>query len=148
MPVVDKPLIQYAVEEAIEAGITELVFITGRSKRSIKDHFDKAFELESERQANDKLQLLNVVRNVVPSHVKCVYIRQHEAKGLRHAVGCPQSVIGDEPFAVLLTDDLMHTLPGTLGVTAQMVNVFNREKCSVLVTQAVTREATKSCGIV
>lgn len=101
MPVVDKPLIQYAVEEAIEAGITELVFISGRSKRSIEDHFDKAFELETELQAKSKLQLLEVVRNVVPSHVNCVYIRQHEAKGLGHAVGCAQSVIGNEPFAVL-----------------------------------------------
>lgn len=148
MPVVDKPLIQYAVEEAIEAGITELVFITGRSKRSIEDHFDKAFELETELQAKGKMQLLEVVRNVLPSHVNCVYIRQHEAKGLGHAVGCAQSVIGDEPFAVLLADDLMHTLPGTPGVTAQMVNIFNREKCSVLATQAVPREATKSYGIV
>lgn len=94
------------------------------------------------------MQLLEVVHNLVPSHVNCVYIRQHEAKGLGHAVGCARSVIGDEPFAVLLADDLMHTLHGAPVVTAQMVNIFNREKCSVLATQAVPREATKSYGIV
>ena len=109
--VVDKPLIQYAAEEAIAAGITELIFVTGRSKRSIEDHFDKSYELEEELEAKNKVELLNIVRKVKPSHVNCVYVRQPEALGLGHAVNCGKSLIGDEPFAVILADDLLDNSP-------------------------------------
>jgi len=148
MPVVDKPLIQYAVEEAIEAGITELVFITGRSKRAIEDHFDKAGELEIELEKRGKHELLQMVRNIIPSHVNCIYIRQMEPLGLGHAVLCAQPVVGDEPFAVLLADDLMAVDSGVKSVTAQMVDVFQRERASVLAVQEVPRADTKSYGIV
>lgn len=148
MPVVDKPLIQYAVEEALEAGITEMVFITGRSKRAIEDHFDKAYELEAELEARGKKALLEVVRDVVPSHINCIYIRQTEPLGLGHAVLCAEPVVGAEPFAVLLADDLMDVEQGTASVTHQMVQVFEREHASVLAVQEVPREDTKSYGIV
>ena len=104
---VDKPLIQYAVEEAAAAGITDMIFITGRSKRAIEDHFDKAYELESELEAKNKHALLDVVRSVAPSSINCIYIRQPEALGLGHAVLCAEPVVGDEPFAILLAVDLM-----------------------------------------
>ena len=107
LPIVDKPLIQYAVEEAAAAGITEMVFITGRSKRAIEDHFDKAYELEAELEAKGKDALLEVVRSVSPPTISCIYIRQPEALGLGHAVLCARPVVGDEPFAVILADDLM-----------------------------------------
>lgn len=148
MPVVDKPLIQYAVEEALQAGITEMVFITGRSKRAIEDHFDKAYELEAELEARGKKALLELVRNIVPSHVNCIYIRQQEPLGLGHAVLCSEPVVGDEPFAVLLADDLMDTDQGVSSVTHQMVKLFDREHASVLAVQEVPREDTKSYGIV
>jgi UTP--glucose-1-phosphate uridylyltransferase len=148
MPVVDKPLIQYAVEEALQAGITELVFITGRSKRSIEDHFDKAYELEAELAARGKNELLELLRGIMPSHAKCIYIRQQEPLGLGHAVLCAEPVIGEEPFAVLLADDLMDVAPGVCSVTHQMVKVFEREHASVLAVQEVPRSETKSYGIV
>ena len=102
LPVVDKPLIQYAVEEAYEAGIRHMIFVTGRSKRSIEDHFDRSFELEHELEAKHKTELLNLVRNIKPAHVNCVYVRQPEALGLGHAVNCAASLVGNEPFAVVL----------------------------------------------
>lgn len=156
MPVVDKPLIQYAVEEAVAAGITEMIFITGRGKRAIEDHFDKAYELEAELAARNKTQLLELVQNIVPKNVNCVFIRQNEALGLGHAVLCAASVVGDEPFAVLLADDLMDNGIGSNGnnahqastVMKQMVEVFERERASVLAVQNVAREETKSYGIV
>ena len=148
MPVVDKPLIQYAVEEALEAGLTELVFITGRSKRAIEDHFDKAYELEAELQARGKTAMLELVKNIVPSHVNCIYIRQMEPLGLGHAVLCAEPVVGTEPFAVLLADDLMDVDKGTPSVTHQMVKVYEHEHASVLAVQEVPREETKSYGIV
>jgi UTP--glucose-1-phosphate uridylyltransferase len=148
MPVVDKPLIQYAVEEALQAGITEMVFITGRSKRAIEDHFDKAYELEAELEARGKTDLLQIVQNVVPSHVNCIYIRQTEPLGLGHAVLCARPVVGDEPFAVLLADDLMDVDQGTPSVTAQMVALFEKEHASVLAVQEVPNAETKSYGIV
>lgn len=148
MPVVDKPLIQYAVEEAVEAGITEMIFITGRSKRAIEDHFDKAYELEAELAARDKKALLEVVQKVVPSHINCIYIRQAEALGLGHAVLCARSVVGDEPFAVLLADDLMWSSPEDGSITAQMVEVYRQERASVLAVQEVPRELTRQYGIV
>ncbi len=145
LPVVDKPLIQYAVEEAVAAGITELVFITGRSKRAIEDHFDKAFEVESELTTRGKHAMLAMVRDVVPRHVKCIYVRQQEALGLGHAVLCAQPVIGDQPFAVILADDLIDSKP---PVMKQMVDVYRRERCSLLGVQKVARGETRQYGII
>ena len=147
LPIVDKPLIQYAVEEAVSAGVTDLIFITGRTKRSIEDHFDKAYELETELAARGKTEMLEVVRNTVPSHVNCIYIRQAEALGLGHAVLCAAPVIGDEPFAVMLADDLLDN-PDGAPVLKQMVDVYNYHRCSVLGTMNVPREATRQYGIV
>src|SRR5690606_4108315 len=148
LPVVDKPLIQYAVEEAVAAGITELIFITGRTKRAIEDHFDKAYELETELEARGKKELLELVRNTVPSNVNCIYIRQAEALGLGHAVLCASHVIDDdEAFAVMLADDLLDN-PGGKPVMQQMVEVYNYHRCSVLGTMSVPREHTRQYGIV
>lgn len=147
MPIVDKPLIQYAVEEAVAAGMTDLVFITGRSKRAIEDHFDKAYELETELEMRGKADLLKIVRDTVPSHVNCIYIRQPEALGLGHAVLCAASVVGDEPFAVLLADDLLDSL-GESPVMRQMSEVYNYHRCSVLGVMNVPREQTRQYGIV
>ena len=148
LPVVDKPLIQYAVEEAAAAGITEMIFITGRGKRSIEDHFDKAYELESELQARGKKALLEAVKDTVPSGINCVYIRQAEPLGLGHAVLCARQVVGNEPFAILLADDLMQ--PGADGVPVlrQMVELHARQHASILAVQEVRREETSSYGIV
>lgn len=145
LTVVDKPLIQYAVEEAVAAGIKDLIFVTGRSKRAIEDHFDKASELEAELEKKGKQDLLDLVRNIIPKDVNCIYIRQPEALGLGHAVLCAKPVIGDEPFAVLLADDL---LDGTTPVMQQMVDRYDYYHCSVLAVQEVPREDTKSYGIV
>jgi UTP--glucose-1-phosphate uridylyltransferase len=145
LPVVDKPLIQYAVEEAIAAGITDLVFITGRHKRAIEDHFDKAYELEATLASQGKNDLLRIVQEVVPKHVNCIYIRQAEPLGLGHAVLCARPVVQDEPFAVILADDL---LDGKPPVMKQMVEVFNQHECSILGVQEVPRAETKQYGIV
>jgi len=145
LPVVDKPLIQYAVEEAVAAGITELVFITGRSKRAIEDHFDTAFEVESELKTRGKHEMLAMVRDVVPRHVKCIYVRQQQALGLGHAVLCAQPVVGDNPFAVILADDLIDAKP---AVMKQMVDVYRNERCSVLGVQTVARADTAQYGII
>ncbi len=145
LPIVDKPLIQYAVEEAVAAGITDMVFVTGRSKRAIEDHFDKAYELESELEARGKNEMLEFVRNMIPKNINCIYIRQAEALGLGHAVLCAKPVIGDEPFAVLLADDL---LVGTPAVMKQMTDTYDYYRCSVLGVQDVPRADTKSYGIV
>ncbi|WP_081686725.1 UTP--glucose-1-phosphate uridylyltransferase GalU [Chitinilyticum litopenaei] len=143
MPVVDKPLIQYAVEEALAAGITEMVFITGRNKRSIEDHFDKAYELENELEAKGKDKLLEILRGIIPKSVTCIYIRQPEALGLGHAVLCAKPVVGDEPFAVILADDLIDG-----PEMKYMVDVFNDTHCSVLGVEQVAKEETGSYGIV
>jgi UTP--glucose-1-phosphate uridylyltransferase len=148
LPIVDKPLIQYAVEEAVAAGITEMIFITGRNKRAIEDHFDKAYELESELEQAGKQALLDVVRSVIPKHISCIYIRQSEPLGLGHAVLCARPVIGDEPFAVLLADDFMDTAPGQKPVLAQMTDLYGYERCSVLAVQDVPRAHTRQYGIV
>lgn len=148
LSVVDKPLIQYAVEEAVEAGITEMVFITGRNKRAIEDHFDTAYELETELESAGKHALLELVRNVIPSNINCIYIRQPSALGLGHAVLCARPVIGDEPFAVLLADDLMDVRPGQKSVTAQMADLYAQEGGSIVAVQDVLREFTKQYGIV
>lgn len=148
LPVVDKPLIQYAVEEAVEAGITEMVFITGRNKRAIEDHFDTAYELETELESAGKHALLELVQNVIPKNINCIYIRQPAALGLGHAVLCARPVIGDEPFAVLLADDLMDPDPGFPSVIAQMTRLYQEEGASIIAVQDVPREFTKQYGIV
>jgi UTP--glucose-1-phosphate uridylyltransferase len=148
LPVVDKPLIQYAVEEAVEAGITEMVFITGRNKRAIEDHFDTAYELESELESAGKHALLELVQNVIPKNINCIYIRQPAALGLGHAVLCARPVIGDEPFAVLLADDLMDPDPGSPSVIAQMMHRYQEEGASIIAVQDVPREFTNQYGIV
>ncbi len=145
MPIVDKPLIQYAVEEAVAAGITDMVFITGRNKRAIEDHFDKAYELEAELEMRGKNELLRIVREVTPTHINCIYIRQAEPLGLGHAVLCAKPVVQDEPFAVILADDL---IDGEPPIIKQMVDVFNRHQCSILGVQDVPREQTRQYGIV
>lgn len=148
LPIVDKPLIQYAVEEAVAAGITDMIFITGRTKRSIEDHFDKAYELETELEARGKKELLEIVKKTVPKGVNCIYIRQAEALGLGHAVLCASAVVGeDEAFAVILADDLLDN-HGSQSVMQQMVGVYNYHRCSVLGTMNVPREETRQYGIV
>ncbi len=148
LPIVDKPLIQYAVEEAVAAGVTEMIFITGRNKRAIEDHFDKAYELEALLEANGKTQLLDLVQSVIPKHVNCIYIRQSEALGLGHAVLCARPVVGDEPFAVMLADDFMDAGPGGAPVLAQMTAINDIEQCSILAVQDVAPEHTRQYGIV
>jgi UTP--glucose-1-phosphate uridylyltransferase len=148
LPVVDKPLIQYAVEEAAAAGITEMVFITGRSKRAIEDHFDKAYELEAELAAKNKTALLEVVRSVAPPSINCIYIRQPEALGLGHAVLCARPAVGHEPFAVILADDLMDSGPNGRSVVAQMVDLYEEHGASVIAVEDVPPEDTKKYGIV
>jgi UTP--glucose-1-phosphate uridylyltransferase len=145
LPIVDKPLIQYAVEEAMSAGITEMIFITGRGKRAIEDHFDKAYEMEAELEARGKTALLELVRGIIPKHVNCVYIRQVETLGLGHAVMCAANVIGNHPFAVILADDLIDASP---SATQQMVDLFEHRHCSILGVQTVPRAETSSYGIV
>ena len=145
LPIVDKPLIQYAVEEAVEAGCTEMVFITGRNKRSIEDHFDKAYELETELELRQKDKLLAHVRDILPSNITCMYIRQTEALGLGHAVLCAQAAVGNEPFAVILADDLIDTPKGALK---QMVDVYNQSGNSILGVETVDPSQTGSYGIV
>ena len=146
LPVVDKPLIQYAVEEAVEAGIEQLIFVTGRNKRSIPDHFDKAYELESELEAKGKDKLLELVRNIVPDNVSCIYIRQSESLGLGHAVLCAKPVVGDEPFSVILADDLIDN--DEIGCVKQMVQSYENNGSSVLAVQQVAASETDKYGIV
>lgn len=145
LPVVDKPLIQYAVEEAYAAGIRHMIFVTGRTKRSIEDHFDTAYELENELELAGKTALLKVARSIAPDDMICSYVRQPRALGLGHAVLCAKELVGQEPFAVLLADDLMVGQP---SVTAQMVEQFMQRKTSILAVQDVLREHTKRYGIV
>jgi len=145
LPVVDKPLIQYAVEEAVAAGITEMIFVTGRSKRAIEDHFDKAYELEAELAAKGKNKLLKEVRSILPEGVMCVYVRQAEALGLGHAVLCARHLVGNEPFAVILADDL---IDAKVPVMKQMADLYAERGASILAVQNVEREDTASYGIV
>ncbi len=145
LPIVDKPLIQYAVEEAAAAGITEMIFVTGRNKRAIEDHFDKAYELETELERKRKDALLGMVRSVLPEGARCIYIRQAEPLGLGHAVLCAQPVVGDDAFAVILADDLMDSQPPAM---ARMAQVFSREGASLLGVEEVPRDQTQSYGIV
>ena len=145
LPIVDKPLIQYAVEEAVAAGCTEIVFVTGRSKRSIEDHFDKAYELETELQLRHKEKLLDQVQSILPAGITCMYIRQAEALGLGHAVLCAQAAVGSEPFAVVLADDLIDAPRGALS---QMIEIYNQTGSSVLGVETVDPEQTASYGII
>ena len=145
LPVVDKPLIQYAVEEAYAAGIRHMIFVTGRNKRAIEDHFDTAYELENELQAANKGALLTVLRSIVPDDMLMSYVRQPRSLGLGHAVLCAEHLVGDEPFAVLLADDLM---VGTPPIMAQMVAHFEALKQSVIAVQEVPAEHTRRYGIV
>jgi UTP--glucose-1-phosphate uridylyltransferase len=145
LPIVDKPLIQYAVEEAMAAGITELIFVTGRSKRAIEDHFDTSREIEAELEARGEDKLLDVVRNIKPGHVDFFYVRQPAARGLGHAVLCAERLVADNPFAVILADDL---LDGNVPVIKQMIEVFNHYQSSVVGVEALAREDTRSYGVV
>ena len=145
LPVVDKPLIQYAVEEAYAAGIRQMIFVTGRNKRAIPDHFDTAYELEAELEAAGKSELLEMVHSIKPDDMECVYIRQSKALGLGHAVLCAQCVVVNEPFAVLLADDLMVGKPPILK---QMVDQFEEWRASIVAVQEVPAEHTRRYGIV
>jgi UTP--glucose-1-phosphate uridylyltransferase len=145
LPIVDKPLIQYAVEEAAAAGITDMIFITGRNKRAIEDHFDKAYELETELAARNKSELLEAVQAAVPRGINCIYIRQAEALGLGHAVLCAAPVVGDEPFAIVLADDL---IDAEVPVMRQMVDVAGREGASAIGVMHVPAAEIGSWGIV
>jgi UTP--glucose-1-phosphate uridylyltransferase len=145
MPIVDKPLIQYAVEEAFAAGIRDMVFITGRNKRAIEDHFDKAYELEAELAMRGKEDLLKIVRQVSPAGINCIFIRQAEPLGLGHAVLCARPVVQEEPFAVLLADDL---IDGESPIMKEMVEIYHQHYCSILGVQNVPREQTGQYGIV
>jgi UTP--glucose-1-phosphate uridylyltransferase len=145
LPIVDKPLIQYAVEEAYAAGIREMIFVTGRHKRAIEDHFDTAFELEHALELAQKEDLLSLVQAIKPDDMQCVYIRQARPLGLGHAVLCAEPLIGQEPFAVVLADDLM---VGRTPILAQMVEAYEQVRASILAVQDVPREHTKRYGIV
>ncbi len=145
LPIVDKPLIQYAVEEAMDAGITDIIFVSSRTKRTVEDHFDKAYELETELAARGKHRDLELVQSIRPAGVNFIYIRQAEALGLGHAVLCAKPVVGNEPFAVILADDLIDGSPTAMK---QMVDQYDFYQCSVLGVQQVAPDETASYGIV
>lgn len=145
LPIVDKPLIQFAAEEAVAAGITELIFVTGRGKRAIEDHFDKAYELEAELTMRNKTQMLEEVRNILPPGITCAFVRQPEALGLGHAILCAAPLVGDEPFAILLADDL---IDGEVSVLKQMVSAYGETGHSVLAVHEVPLQDTRQYGIV
>ena len=146
LPIVDKPLIQYAVEEAIAAGITHLVFVTGHTKKAIEDHFDRSAELEAALEAQGKTELLARVREILPSHVSCLYVRQPAPLGLGHAVLCARPAVGDEPFAILLPDDLIDCRGP--GCTEQMMRRFESTGHGLVAVQPVPRDETGRYGIV
>lgn len=146
LPIVDKPLIQYAVEEAIAAGITEMIFVTSSSKRAIEDHFDTNFELEANLARTGKQQLLNIVKQILPKGIHCAYVRQSEALGLGHAVLCAKSLINGEPFAVLLADDLIDG--GKQPCLKQMVDIYQQTRSSVVAVQQIPEAETDKYGIV
>ena len=151
LPVVDKPLIQYAVEEAYAAGVREMIFVTGRHKRAIEDHFDTAYELEAELEQANKKALLDLVHSIKPDDMDCVYVRQPRALGLGHAVLCAERLVGDEPFAVLLADDLMlgrDQASGGPTVLQQMVRAYEQHQGSILAVQDVPRAETRRYGVV
>jgi len=147
LPIIDKPLIQYAVDEAVEAGCDTLVFITNRYKHAVADYFDKAYELEQKLERAGKLEQLDLIRNVLPSHVRAVFVTQAEALGLGHAVLCAKAIVGDQPFAVLLPDDLIWNKGGA-GALKQMADAAEATGASMIAVQDVPREQTSSYGIV
>jgi len=147
LPIVDKPLIQYAVEEAICAGITELIFVTSSSKRAIEDHFDSNYELEHRLLSQGDLAALEQVQTIVPSGVHCVYVRQPHALGLGHAVLCAKQVVGDSPFAVLLADDLIET-PSQVSCLQQMLKLYHKTQASVVAVQEIRREDSEKYGVI
>ena len=147
LPIIDKPLIQYAVDEAVEAGCDTLVFITNRYKHAVADYFDKAYELEQKLERAGKLEQLDLIRNVLPPHVRAVFVTQAEALGLGHAVLCAKAIVGDQPFAVLLPDDLIWNKGGT-GALKQMADAAETTGASMIAVQDVPREQTGSYGIV
>ena len=147
LPIVDKPLIQFAVEEAISAGMTQLIFVTSSSKRAIEDHFDTNYELESKLEERGQDHLLSMVRNIIPKGVACIYIRQHEPLGLGHAVYCAKSIVGNEPFAVLLADDLIDEQDAPNSLT-KMVKLYQQTKSSVIAIEKVVAEDVSKYGIV
>jgi UTP--glucose-1-phosphate uridylyltransferase len=148
LPVVDRPLIQYAVEEAYAAGIRHMIFVTGRNKRAIEDHFDTAYELETELETSGKHELLALVRSLSPDDMDCAYVRQPRSLGLGHAVLCAQPLVGNEPFAVLLADDLMTGEGDGPGVLTQMVTAFGQLQTSLLAVQEVPADHVRRYGIV
>lgn len=146
MPIVDKPLIQYAVEDALAAGITELIFVTSSSKRAIEDHFDSNFELESNLLERGKQDLLNIVQGILPPGVSCAYIRQKSPQGLGHAVLCAKQLLSNEPFAVLLADDLIDG--GKQSCLQQMLDVFHQTQTSVVAVEKISKEDTQKYGVI
>ncbi|MCK5718890.1 MAG: UTP--glucose-1-phosphate uridylyltransferase GalU [Thiomargarita sp.] len=146
LPIVDKPLIQYAAEEAIEAGIEQLIFVTSNSKRSIEDHFDKNQELENELERRGKYDLLDLTKHIVPNGVSCIYIRQQEQLGLGHAVLCARPIVGNEPFAVILADDLIDGKESSC--LTQMLNIYEKQQCSIIAVENVEQEETCKYGII
>lgn len=146
MPIVDKPLIQYAVEEAIAAGITDLIFVTSSSKRAIEDHFDSNYELESRLEERGKLALLSIVREILPQGVSCSYVRQPHQLGLGDAVRCAKAIVGHEPFAVLLADDLIDARQH--NCLANMIKLYQQTQSSVIAAQMVSQEDTEKYGII
>jgi UTP--glucose-1-phosphate uridylyltransferase len=145
LTVVDKPVIQYVVEEAYASGIRHMVFVTGRTKRAIEDHFDLNFELENELEAKSKKELLDVVRRIKPDDMSCFFVRQEKPLGLGHAVGCAREIIGKEPFAVLLPDDLM---VNDIPVTRQLIDIYEKNNTSVIGVQEVPQDHVERYGIV
>jgi len=145
LPIVDKPLIQYAVEEAIEAGIEELIFVTGKGKTALEDHFDRSFELENTLAEKQKYDLLNEIANILPTNIRVTYTRQGEALGLGHAVGCAATLVGDEPFAVLLADDVFF---GEKGCLKQMIEAYEKVGGNLIAAMEVPREHTSRYGII
>jgi len=146
LPIVDKPLIQYAVEEAVAAGITEMIFVTSYGKRAIEDHFDSNFELETKLSQRGKYDVLEIVKNILPKGISCSYVRQHEALGLGHAVLCARHIVGNEPFAVVLADDLIDGNSSTC--LEQMVATFQTNPTSTIAVQQVTMSEVHKYGIV
>ena len=145
LPIVDKPLIQYAVEEAVNSGIENLVFITGRNKTSIENHFDKAYEIEAELKIKNRQEELEMIQNIIPSHVKCIYIRQNEALGLGHAVLCAKPAVGNNPFAVILADDMILSAKSCLS---QMVNRFSDLNSSIIAVEKVEKKFLHKYGVI
>ncbi|MGE0496655.1 MAG: UTP--glucose-1-phosphate uridylyltransferase GalU [Ramlibacter sp.] len=148
LPIVDRPLIQYAVEEAYAAGIRHMIFVTGRNKRAIEDHFDTAYELETELEASQKHELLHLVQTLSPDDMVCSYVRQPRSLGLGHAVLCAEHLVGNSPFAVLLADDLMTGVEDGPGVLTQMVTAFAQLGTSLLAVQEVPADQVRRYGIV